>query len=228
MKITTLIFIIVFFSLTTFGQVVKTENFFKTQYYDNGDIKRTAQYIDSSQKTIVTTYYEGSVVKTISILDSLWSSIDSVCANYQNGQLAYKLYYGKCFDKGLNCLLGDYLTYYENGQVKTSGQFYNNFLTGNWIEFNSNGDTIVTGHYVLNNGDSTNVSFDKSNSCYDTIYLYPSIIIDINNKSVIDFDLQYIFKFSCSKKHSLWTYYGDKGIVVRKENYYFGTLINLE
>jgi uncharacterized protein len=223
MKRLLIISFIIVYSLTAFGQVNKTDNFFKTQYYDNGDINRIAQHIDSSKKTIVTNYYRGNVIKTVSIKDSLWCSIDSFCTYYKNRQLSFKLNRDHNYR-----LFGVYLTYYQNGQIKTSGHYYNDYLTGRWLEFYPNGDTSVYGNYCLTKLDSLMTSIDSTNICFDTLFIYPPETYPAVDNEYADLYFKYVYGRACPKKNGLWRYYNEQGIITKKEFYKNGVLIKIE
>jgi len=219
-----IILFIVLNCTVTFGQFYKTKEYLTAHYNNDGDTAWIAKYIDSSKKTIVTKYYEHNIIKSVEITDSIWYFTDSLCTYYRNGKLSYKLHYGKGFDDGPDLINGDYSIYYENGQAKILGHYYNNYLSGKWTTFYPNGYTQVSGQYILTKSDSINVKWDSMNSCLDTLYINPPKYIKKDDKTYIDFDDQFIYAYGCSKKHGLWKYYNDKGIIIKEERYNFGEL----
>jgi antitoxin component YwqK of YwqJK toxin-antitoxin module len=157
------------------------------EHYENGQIKEIRKYLNGKRDGLWIGFYEnGDTMYYQTYKDGLENGDDVFYYRkgggskkrykyekvigetkywYKNGQLSFQATYDSIFE-GFH---GNYITWYQNGNVEMEGQYYHGNEVGNWNFYDSTGilimtvikpDTIAYGIYKLH----------KLYPVYDTIF----------------------------------------------------------
>lgn len=138
-----------------FSNALIAQNNSRNTFYINKNPKQVCIYDHSEKKWMCTEYYfNGKVLSTFSF-DTLGYVPTGFKINYDlNGHPAYTINYKD------GVLHGPFTEFYCDGSLKISGQFYNNFKTGKWVEHYPNGKLKSIQHYRLTPKDSVAVDLE--------------------------------------------------------------------
>jgi len=99
-------------------------------------------------------YYQSDAILSIEFYENDgWTRFGQRTTFNPDGKIAYII----TFDK--NNLNGPFYEFYANGNIKRMGNLYNNFKSGIWSEFDSDGKARSVKKYILNLNDSS-LKFD--------------------------------------------------------------------
>lgn len=159
-------------------------------------------------------------------------------SNYLNGKInGQYITFDKNEDTIMNCLYkngmlnGYYKEYFQKSKVKISGEYSKGKKNGLWIEFYNNGTTKEKGNYLpvfytLQYKDFIQfrfIVFDQNNKIIDTLNYTSQIKETINwLKQVTGVKMPYKMHL----KEGIWKYWNEKGVLIKKEKYKKGKLIN--
>jgi antitoxin component YwqK of YwqJK toxin-antitoxin module len=131
---------------------VKSQTKYTDTVYDHsGNLQQAGYYNEIDSVWTLYHYYQNGQLKTIETLGpkGFPPTGQRTCFN-PNGNVAYML----LFDKS-GIMYGPFLEFYSDGAIKKSGQFFNGFKTGTWLEYNESGSIITKTEYIMEKADST-------------------------------------------------------------------------
>ena len=118
------------------------------QYYDNGQLEFKGIYFEAEDQRFIATKNWKDLLKKITFYDKVWDLIRKTVgipkyrkepydgywvSYYENGQIKSKRYYKD--RRRVNV----WKSYYLNGKIKSEERYQNGFEDGNWYWYDSNG-----------------------------------------------------------------------------------------
>jgi len=139
-------------SLNVYGQNHQPD----TLFYSNGIVQRITVFNELDSSWTIYDYYQNGQLRSVQPTGKEMDKKHGIRSCYNpNGMLAYIIPFKN--DK----LSGQFIEFYQNGTVKKTGRFYNNFKTGSWIHYDLDGTIIEKQEFHITKEDSNFVITEK-------------------------------------------------------------------
>ena len=126
------------------GSIVKSGLF--SSYYEDGSIKESGNYANNNKTGQWISHYQtGEKLYTIDYGDL--RNYNPIDFYYRSENLFYSCYVGSAFD-----FEGQFISYYESGEIMEKGEYRNNLKDGLWVQYYDSGEIFSQTNYVDGHG----------------------------------------------------------------------------